>query len=186
MRGEGLGRNLGSLAAGKIIHEAHAPRCGAHVFRASPVLAGSRSRGIASRWTDTHSQPGPRGARPSVPPATASLSPGPPSVPARFGELQHEASALGGGVPGLWPPAHGSLCRESSVGGGSSSGPELGAEASFLSLSCHWGPLRAWRGAGRSWRGSACPPPPRGQAGQERASIPHRWGWARPRRPHAA
>lgn len=87
VQGEGPGRTLGSLAAGKIIHEAHAPCCGVHVFGAEPVLAGSRGCGIASRWTDTRSRLAHKGHGPVC--HSPPLSSGPHSVPARFRGLQH-------------------------------------------------------------------------------------------------
>lgn len=54
----------------------------------------------------------------------------------------------GEGGAGLWPPARPTRvsAEREQLQCQSVSGLELGAEASFLSLSCRWGLLQAWRG----------------------------------------
>lgn len=104
-----------------------------------------------------------------------------PARPAR-GTAQcaarHRASALwapltsGSSSTGWWgarpappPPRPQESLQREQCGQGGGLGPELGAEASFLSLSCRWGPLRAWH--------SACPPPPRDERpGASKHSAP--------------
>lgn len=104
-----------------------------------------------------------------------------PARPAR-GTAQcaarHRASALwapltsGSSSTGWWgarpappPPRPQESLQREQRGRGGGPGPELGAEASFLSLSCRWGPLRAWH--------SACPPPPRDERpGASKHSAP--------------
>lgn len=104
-----------------------------------------------------------------------------PARPAR-GTAQcaarHPASALwapltsGSSSTGWWgarpappPPRPQESLQREQCGQGGGPGPELGAEASFLSLSCRWGPLRAWH--------SACPPPPRDERpGASKHSAP--------------
>lgn len=104
-----------------------------------------------------------------------------PARPAR-GTAQcaarHRASALwapltsGSSSTGWWgarpapsPPRPQESLQREQRGRGGGPGPELGAEASFLSLSCRWGPLRAWH--------SACPPPPRDERpGASKHSTP--------------
>lgn len=106
--------------------------------------------------------PAPRPARKGHSPVCGSPPRLCPLGPAHFGELQHWVVGCQACAP---PPCPQESLQREQRGQGGGPGPELGAEASFLSLSCRWGPLRAWH--------SACPPPPRDERpGASKHSAP--------------